>query len=99
MKIDSVEILFDQRFDRFGAHAERVDRQTIPELRIAGNLADDELGSAFGDRRPGFAAVMAGQRDRQNRNAERSDMLRNADARLCRDRSLVRSGYSRGRRA
>src|SRR5581483_5920550 len=51
------QMAFDQRFDRFRAHPEGVNRQAVSELGVAWNLTDDEFGPALGDRRPGLAAV------------------------------------------
>ena len=68
----------DQGPDRLGAHAKSINGQPVSKFRVAWSFTDDKLGAALGDGQPRFAAVMAGQRDRQHRDTERSNMLGNA---------------------
>src|SRR6266850_1047288 len=48
------QTLFDQNFDRLGAHAKSINREPVPQFCISGNLSDDELRSSFWNRRPRF---------------------------------------------
>jgi hypothetical protein len=41
------DVVLDQSFDGFGAHPERVNRETVSEFRVTGNFADDEFRPAF----------------------------------------------------
>ena len=71
----------DQRLQRLDTHAERVDRETVREIRVVWHMTDLELRSAHGYRWPRRAAVVPGQRHRQHRDPEGSHVLRDTDSR------------------